>query len=133
MIRKFAFLAALALAGCTTPTAAGPGSAGAPQASTNLAQTARDQASIPGQSYGGHVYWNFASQGAAEIQQRILTIASEQKWSAEQITAALASTNGAPGTVTITAANVQGGDADNAGAGTGGSGSAAGSGTVQRP
>lgn len=132
-MKPIALVAVLALSACTTPTAAGPGSAGAPQASTNLAQTARDQASIPGQSYGGHVYWNFASQGAAEIQQRILAIAAEQKWSAEQITAALASTNGAPGTVTITTANVQGGDADNAGAGTAGAGSAAGSGTVQRP
>jgi hypothetical protein len=136
MIRKFAFLAAfLALTACTTPnTGGGPSSAGAPQPATNLAQTARDQAAVPGQAYGGHNYMYFAAQGAAAIQQSILDIAKTEKWTAEQITQALAATNGAPQSVTISVGgNLSGGDADNAGAGTGGSGSAAGSGTVQRP
>lgn len=123
----------LALAACTTPnTGGGPSSAGAPQPATNLAQTARDQAAVPGQAYGGHVYWYFAAQGSAEVQKTILEIAKAEKWSPEQLTAALASTNGAPNSVAITTQNVQGGDADNAGAGTGAAGSAAGAGSVQR-
>lgn len=110
------------LTGCAglQPAGGSPASAGAPQPATNLAQTARDQAAVPGQAYGGHVNWYFASQGAPAIQQRILALAEAGNWTPEQLAAALASTNGAPHTVAITTTNVQGGNADNAGAGTGG-------------
>ena len=129
-------LSLAALAGCAglTPSGSSAASAGAPQPSTNLAQTARDQASIPGQAYGGHSYWNFASAGAAEIQARVLALAEKNNWTPEQVNAALSSTNGAPDSVTITVGgNVTGGNAENAGAGTAGAGSAAGGGSVTRP
>lgn len=117
---------AVALAGCGSVP--GIGSSAAPQVSANVAQTARDQSSVPGQSAGGSVYWYFASQGAADIQRQIIAMANEQKWTPEQLVAALASTNGSPDSVVITTHAVQGGDADNAGAGSGSGG--AGSGTV---
>ena len=116
-----------------TPSGGSPASAGAPQPATNLAQTARDQAAVPGQAYGGHNNWYFASTGQVEIQQRVMALAEANGWTPEQIQAALAATNGAPESVTISVGgNVSGGNADNAGAGTSGAGSAAGSGTVTR-
>lgn len=129
-----ALLVALAfLTGCAglTPSGGSPASAGAPQPATNLAQTARDQAAVPGQAYGGHNNWHFASTGQVEVQAKLLEMAAAQSWTPDAIQKALAATNGAPETVTITVTgNVQGGNADNAGAGTSGAGSAAGSGSV---
>lgn len=124
------------LGGCAglTPSGGAASSAGAPQPATNLAQTARDQAAVPGQSYGGHVNWYFASQGAAAIQQSIIDLAKAGSWTPEQLAAALASTNGAPHSVTIsTGGNVSGGDSENLGSGTSGASSATGGATIDRP
>lgn len=142
MDRKILLLASLLLATLLLPACAGlqpsgasPANAGAPQPATNVAQTVGgDQAAVPGQAYGGHNYWYFASTGAAEIQARILAIAEKGSWTPEQLQAALAATNGSPETVTISVGgNVTGGNADNAGAGSGGASGLSGtSGTVTR-
>jgi hypothetical protein len=140
MIRKFTFLAALALAGCAglTPGTASPGTAGAPATAGQLAQTVSgQQGQAPATATGGtsSILWNFASQGAAEIQTRILALAEAGKWTPEQLTAALASTNGAPQTVNITTQtnSSNGGTASSIPAGTGGAAGVGGSGTITKP
>ncbi len=127
-------LSAALLSGCGTVPGSGAASAGAPMPATNLAQTARDQAAVPGQAYGGHVYWNFASATPGEVTMAVIEYAQKTNASLKDLTEALKATNGAPEVVTITTeGSVQGGDADNAGAGTSGASSLSGSGSLGRP
>lgn len=135
-----AALALLALTGCAglTPSALSPSTAGAPATAGQLAQTVSgQQGQAPSTATGGTstIVWNFASQGAAEIQSRILAMAEAAKWTPEQLTAALASTNGAPQSVTISTEtnSSNGGNASSIPAGTGGGTGVGGSGTITKP
>lgn len=129
--------------GCAGLTPSGfmsPGTAGAPSTGTTLAQTARDQATVPGTSTGGtgtgNIYNQFAAVVPSEVALRALEVALAQGWNAEQTTTLFKALAGAPTTVTIAGAQtntVNGGDADNLGAGGGGASGAAGGSTISRP
>lgn len=135
-----ALLCVALLPGCAGLTPSGmqsPGTAGAPATGTNLAQTVgNDQASVPGTATGGTATINYymASAVPPATTEAVLKLASEHKWTAEQVEAALRAAAGAPQTVTITGnATNQAGNADNAGAGSGGASGLSGtSGSVQR-
>lgn len=128
------------LAGCTSPSGfMSPGTAGAPATGTTLAQTARDQASVPGTSTGGtgsgNIYNQFASQVPPEVALEMLRVAQAQNWTAQETIDAFKALAGAPTTVTLSGAQtntVNGGDAENLGAGGGGAAGAAGGGSVTR-
>ncbi len=103
-----------------------------------LAQTVSgQQGQAPSTATGGTaaVNWYFASSVPSEVIGPILKMADEQKWTAEQVAAAIKSANGAPTTVTITTTgnSASGGNASSIPAGTGGAAGVGGAGTVQRP
>jgi hypothetical protein len=78
---------------------------------------------VPSTATGGTaaVNWYFASSVPSEVIGPILKMADEQKWTAEQVAAAIKSASGAPTTVTITTTgtSASGGDASSIPAGTG--------------
>lgn len=126
----------LFLAACGTPGGfMSPGTTGAPATGTTLAQTARDQSTVPGTSTGGTATINYymASAVPPSVSSKLLELAAAEKWTPEQIESALRAAAGAPESVSITGTVTnQAGDAENLGAGSGGSGAASG-GSVQRP
>jgi hypothetical protein len=135
-------LAVLGLSGCQTPfggSGAGPqtGTTAAPISSGQLAQTiGGSQGQAPAQATGGTsaVNFNFASQIPGTLADDIIKLATDQKWTPDQLSGVFRSTNGAPTNVTITTAGntAQGGNASAipaAGAG----GQAGVSGTVSKP
>ena len=133
---KFTFLllliASTFLAACGTIPGAGTGStAGAPQNSANIAQTARDQSSLPGQAYGGDNNFHFASSTPGEVTMALIEYAKETGANLGDLTEALKATNGAPETVTITTRDITSGNAENLGSAAG-SGSNSGAGSVTR-
>ena len=132
--------AVAALGGCAglTPSAASPATAGAPATAGQLAQTVSgQQGQAPSTATGGTaaVNWYFASSVPSEVIGPILRIAEQEKWTAEQVAAAIKSANGAPQTVTITTAgnSASGGNASSIPAGTGGTAGVGGAGTVSKP
>lgn len=132
--------AAAVLGGCAglTPSGASPSTAGAPSSAGQLAQTVTgQQGQAPSTATGrtAAVNWYFASSVPSEVIAPIMAMAQEQKWTAEQVAAAIKSANGAPETVTITTTGntASGGNASSIPAGTGGSAGVGGAGTVQRP
>lgn len=116
-----AIAALLFLPACAGMPGIGP--SGPTQTAANVAQTARDQAAVPSNAYGGQVTFNFASTTTAAVQEQLIAFAKEANATPEQLTAILAATNGAPENVNITTANIEGGAADAAGSGTGGAAS----------
>jgi hypothetical protein len=132
--------AALVLPGCAgmTPSNASPSTAGAPATAGQIAQTVSgQQGQAPSTATGGTaaVNWYFASSVPSEVIGPILKMADAQKWTAEQVAAAIKSANGAPTTVTITTTgnSAAGGNASSIPAGTGGTAGVGGAGTVQKP
>lgn len=130
-------LAATSCAGLT-PAAGSPATAGAPATAGQLAQTVTgQQGQAPSTATGGTaaVNWYFASNVPSEIVGPILKMADEQRWTAEQVAAAIKSANGAPTNVTITTTgnSASGGNASSIPAGTGGAAGVGGAGTVQKP
>jgi hypothetical protein len=133
-------LAAAALGACAglTPSGGSSATAGAPATAGQLAQTVSgQQGQAPSTATGGTaaVNWHFASSVPSEVIGPILKMADEQKWTAEQVAAAIKSANGAPQTVTITTTgnSASGGNASSIPAGTGGTAGVGGAGTVSKP
>jgi hypothetical protein len=140
MRKTYGIVLLLTLGACGTPGGfMSPGTAGAPSVGTTVAQTARDQSTVPGTSTGGtgsgNIYNQFAATVPPEVALRMLEVAEAQNWTADQVTSAFKALAGAPTTVTISGDQTNtasGGDAENLGAGSGGSGAASG-GSVDRP
>lgn len=135
-----ALVAVGALGGCAglQPASASPATAGAPATAGQIAQTVSgQQGQAPSTATGGTaaVNWHFASSVPSEVIGPILRIAEQERWTAEQVAAAIKSANGAPQTVTITTTgnSASGGNASSIPAGTGGSAGVSGAGTVQKP
>lgn len=131
---------ACALSACAglTPSGVSPSTAGAPATAGQLAQTVSgQQGQAPSTATGGTstIVWNFASSVPSETSGKILAIAAEQKWSAEQLTEAMRAAAGAPQTVNITTQtnSANGGNASSIPAGTGGGMGVGGSGTITKP
>jgi hypothetical protein len=130
-MRTVLLLTALAfLTACGTMPGLG-GTAGAPQTSANVAQTARDQSSLPGQAYGGDNMFNFASSTPGEVTLALIQFATDTGAPLSDLTEALKATNGAPETVNITTRDIAAGNGENLGSAAG-SASNAGAGGVTR-
>jgi len=128
---RYLVLIALAfLTACGTMPGLG-GTAGAPQTSANVAQTARDQSSLPGQAYGGDNMFNFASSTPGEVTLALIQFATDTGAPLSDLTEALKATNGAPETVNITTRDIAAGNGENLGSAAG-SASNAGAGGVTR-
>jgi hypothetical protein len=128
---------ALALAACTTPGAGAGPVQGSNQPATNLAQTVgNDQAAVPSTANAGQGYVEnrFASESDATVRMKLLELAAANKWTPEQIAAALAASSSAPQSVTITGSqNANGGNASAIGSGTGGGAATTGAGSANKP
>ena len=128
---RYALIAALlTLTACGTLPGLG-GTAGAPQTSANIAQTARDQSSLPGQAYGGDNNFIFASSTPGEVTLALIEFAKDTNAPLKDLTEALKATNGAPETVTITTEDISAGNGENLGSAAG-SAANAGAGGVTR-
>ena len=128
---RYLVLIALAfLTACGTMPGLG-GTAGAPQTSANVAQTARDQSSLPGQAYGGDVNMHFASSTPGEVTLALIEYAEKTGANLTDLTEALKATNGAPEVVTITTRDITSGNGENLGSAAG-SAANAGAGGVTR-
>ena len=106
-------LAVLLLVGCQTPTGSGLGPSQPSSANAGQGQGAQTiggsqgSAQTPQTTSAGPATqnWWFASQVDSAVQAAILKLAADANWTAEQVTAALQATNGAPQVVTLTTGN----------------------------
>lgn len=99
-------LALLALTACgTLPGTSGTGgTAGAPATAGQAAQTiGGSQGQAPGTATSGTatIYNTFASSVNPDVLDKLLALAAEQKWTADQTVAALKAASGAPTNVTL--------------------------------
>ena len=140
LVAVLAITAALTTPGCAglTPAGVSPSTAGAPAVASQGAQTVTgQQGQAPSTATGGTstIVWNFASSVPSETAGAILKIAADQKWTAEEVSAAIRAAAGAPQTVSITTQtnSSNGGNASSIPAGTGGAAGVGGAGTVQKP
>lgn len=131
-------LVALLLPACAglQPAGTSPSTAGAPATAGQIAQTvAGQQGQAPSTATGGTGVINnhFASNVSSDVVDKLIALATEQKWTADQTIAALKATSGAPDQVTLGNMQTSGGDASSIPAGTGGGFGQSGSGVVTKP
>jgi hypothetical protein len=126
------------LSGCAglQPAGTSPSTAGAPATAGQIAQTvAGQQGQAPSTATGGTGVINnhFASNVSSDVVDKLIALATDQKWTADQTIAALKATSGAPDSVVLGDMQTSGGDASSIPAGTGGGFGQSGSGTVTKP